>query len=149
MTDNFNTEAKKANPVDAYVGTKLKLRRSEIGLSQDKLGRLTNLTFQQIQKYEKGLNRIGSSRLYEFGKILKVPVSYFFEGYEVTDNGVNEVVSSDNYCLTESILEKNGISEKEIVVLIKNFSQIKDKKMRKLVCDLAKTSIEADNKEEK
>ena len=68
-----------ANPIDVYVGTRLKIRRNELGLSQNEIGRLTGVTFQQIQKYEKGSNRIGSSRLYEFAKILKRLVSYLFE----------------------------------------------------------------------
>ena len=59
-----------ANPVDVYVGTRLKIRRNELGLSQNEIGKMTGITFQQIQKYEKGSNRIGSSRLYEFAKIL-------------------------------------------------------------------------------
>lgn len=125
------------NPVDVYVGTRLKVKRSEMGISQDKLGKLTGITFQQIQKYEKGSNRIGSSRLYEFAKILGVTVSYFFEGYEAIIEGV---VSCD-----DETLEKNGISEKEIITLIKSFSQVKDKKLRKIISDLAKNSI---NKEE-
>ena len=59
-----------SNPVDVYVGTRLKIRRLELGLSQNKIGEMTGITFQQVQKYEKGSNRIGSSRLYEFAKIL-------------------------------------------------------------------------------
>ena len=61
-----------ANPVDVYVGTRLKIRRNELGLSQNEIGKMTGITFQQIQKYEKGSNRIGSSRLYEFAKRVNV-----------------------------------------------------------------------------
>ena len=105
-----------SNPVDVYVGTRLKIRRLELGLSQNKIGEMTGITFQQVQKYEKGSNRIGSSRLYEFAKILKVPVSYFFEQYELTfgDNGV----LSDNRA---SFDDKDNVSEKKILTLIKNF----------------------------
>lgn len=121
------------NPVDVYVGTRLKIRRSELGLSQNRIGELTGITFQQVQKYEKGLNRIGSSRLYEFAKILKVPVSYFFEQYEVAfgSNGV--------LCDNKANFDDNDISEKEIVTLIKNFSAIKDVNVRKSIITLAKT----------
>ena len=122
------------NPVDVYVGTRLKIRRLELGLSQNKIGEMTGITFQQVQKYEKGSNRIGSSRLYEFAKILKVPVSYFFEQYELTfgDNGV----LSDNRA---SFDDKDNVSEKEILTLIKNFSAIKDPNVRKSIISLAKT----------
>lgn len=66
------------NPVDVYVGSRLRLRRTVLNLSQEKLAALAGLTFQQIQKYERGMNRIGASRLYDFAQILEVPVSYFF-----------------------------------------------------------------------
>ncbi len=122
-----------SNPVDVYVGTRLKVRRMELGLSQNKLGEMTGITFQQVQKYEKGLNRIGSSRLYEFAKILKVPVSYFFEQYELTF-GTNGVFS-DN----KASFDDKDISEKEIITLIKNFSAIKDPMVRKSIITLAKT----------
>ena len=122
-----------SNPVDVYVGTRLKIRRTELGLSQNKIGEMTGITFQQVQKYEKGLNRIGSSRLYEFAKILKVPVSYFFEQYELTfgNNGV--------LCDNKASFDDKDISEKEIVTLIKNFSAIKDPTVRKSIITLAKT----------
>ena len=69
----------KAHPVDVYVGARMKHRRIEFGLSQEKLGKILNLTFQQVQKYERGANRIGASRLFELSRALEVPVSYFFE----------------------------------------------------------------------
>ena len=67
------------NPVDVRVGARLRLRRNMLGLSQEKLGELIGLTFQQIQKYERGANRIGASRLYELSRVLDVPVSFFFD----------------------------------------------------------------------
>lgn len=124
-----------SNPVDIYVGTRLKIRRLELGLSQNKIGEMTGITFQQVQKYEKGSNRIGSSRLYEFAKILKVPVSYFFEQYELTFG--NNGVLSDNRASFDD--DKDNISEKEILTLIKNFSAIKDPNIRKSIIALAKT----------
>ena len=71
--------AGKPNPVDVHVGSRVRYRRMIIGMSQEKLGERMNLTFQQIQKYEKGTNRIGASRLFQLSKILEVPVGYFFE----------------------------------------------------------------------
>ena len=123
-----------SNPVDVYVGTRLKIRRLELGYSQNKIGEMTGITFQQVQKYEKGLNRIGSSRLYEFAKILKVPVSYFFEQYELTFG--NNGVLADNKA---SFDDNKDISEKEILTLIKNFTAIKDPNVRKSIITLTKT----------
>src|SRR5919199_2768042 len=67
------------DPVDVQVGARLRLRRKMLGLSQEKLGEMIGLTFQQVQKYERGANRIGASRLYELSRILDVPVSFFFD----------------------------------------------------------------------
>src|ERR671927_173554 len=67
------------NPIDVRVGARLRLRRNMLGLSQEKLGEAIGLTFQQVQKYERGANRIGASRLYELSRVLDVPVSFFFD----------------------------------------------------------------------
>src|ERR1700754_4961781 len=73
--------AKKApNPTDKHVGSRVRMRRMMLGMSQEKLGDALGLTFQQVQKYEKGANRIGASRLQQIAQILQVPVSFFFEG---------------------------------------------------------------------
>jgi len=70
---------KKPNPIDAHVGSRVRLRRMLLGMSQERLGNSIGLTFQQVQKYEKGANRIGASRLYHISNILDVPVGFFFE----------------------------------------------------------------------
>src|SRR3954469_3447930 len=70
---------KTPNPIDVLVGTRLRLRRKMLGLSQEKLGELIGLTFQQVQKYERGANRIGASRLHELSQVLNIPVSFFFD----------------------------------------------------------------------
>src|SRR5512147_2724158 len=73
--------AKKApNPIDKHVGSRVRMRRMMLGMSQEKLGDALDLTFQQVQKYEKGTNRIGASRLQQISHILQVPVAFFFEG---------------------------------------------------------------------
>ena len=71
--------ASKPNPVDIHVGSRIRLRRTLLGMSQEKLGSAISLTFQQVQKYERGTNRVGSSRLYQLAKVLNVPVSFFFD----------------------------------------------------------------------
>src|ERR1700689_3596756 len=67
------------NPVDVHVGARLRLRRTLLGMSQERLGNAIGLTFQQVQKYERGANRIGASRLYDLSRVLDVPVSFFFD----------------------------------------------------------------------
>ena len=71
---------KSPNPIDRYVGARVRMRRMMLGMSQEKLGDALGLTFQQVQKYEKGANRIGASRLQHIAVIFQVPVSFFFEG---------------------------------------------------------------------
>jgi transcriptional regulator with XRE-family HTH domain len=79
---------KPPNPVDQHVGARVRMRRIHLGLSQEKLGEALGITFQQIQKYEKGANRIGASRLQHAAKVLTVPVNYFFEGTPQDEPGV-------------------------------------------------------------
>ena len=69
----------KPNPIDIHVGSRIRLRRTLLGMSQQKLGEAIGLTFQQVQKYERGANRVGSSRMFELARVLDVPISYFFE----------------------------------------------------------------------
>ena len=80
-------KAKQANSTDAYVGQRIRLQRMAVGMSQDRLGELLDLTFQQIQKCEKGTNRIGAGRLFEVAGILGVPVSFFYEGANAQTGG--------------------------------------------------------------
>src|SRR6202022_4033823 len=86
----------KPNPTDIHVGARVRLRRTLLGMSQEKLGNAVGLTFQQIQKYERGANRIGASRLYDMASVLDVPVQFFFdempaepaaEGYQPLSGG--------------------------------------------------------------
>ncbi|MDT2020406.1 helix-turn-helix transcriptional regulator [Methylocella sp. CPCC 101449] len=124
--------AKVPNPIDKHVGSRVRLRRVLLGLSQEKLGDALGLTFQQVQKYEKGANRIGASRLQEISKILDVPPSYFFEGAPAgsaeahVDAG--EVVSSA--LVTDFIATAEGIQ------LNKAFVRIKSQQVRKRIIDL-------------
>jgi len=106
------------HPVDVHVGMKLKDRRILVGLNQKELGNMAGITFQQIQKYEKGINRVSASRLYEIAKILLVPIEYFFEGYE------DGVVYDTDY-------KPENVVEKEIIELVKNFIRINRKEVRK------------------
>src|SRR5215208_7589268 len=82
---------KAPNPVDKYVGSRVRMRRIMLGMSQEKLGEALGLTFQQVQKYEKGTNRVGASRLQQISEILQVPVSFLFDG------GPSGIATSANF----------------------------------------------------
>lgn len=115
-----------------------------LGLSQDQLGSSTGITFQQVQKYERGVNRMGSSRLFEFAKLLSVPVSYFFEGYLDAKNaragGLAEA-SAPAY-------EHEMLSNKEVLSLVKAFNDIKNPKTRKHVLQLVKSIAQNESSDE-
>jgi transcriptional regulator with XRE-family HTH domain len=120
--------AKPPNPVDVHVGGRVKMRRIEIEMSQQILGGHIDLTSQQIQKYEKGTNRIGASRLQEIGKTLEVPTGYFFEGAPGGWEGV------DGDRKTNTFLEFLGTRDGQ--ALIVSFSEIQDAELRRSVVDL-------------
>ncbi len=126
---------KKPNPIDIHVGSRIRLRRTMLGMSQEKLGESLGITFQQIQKYEKGTNRVGASRLQNISSILNVPVSFFFEdapGGEQADvqSGLAEA-SSSNYVV-------DFLSSSEGLQLNRAFVKITDPKVRRKLVDLVK-----------
>lgn len=124
---------KEPHPIDKHVGARVRLRRTLIGMSQEQLGARLGLTFQQVQKYEKGTNRISASRLWQIGRILLVPVEFFFEG-AVGPNGEEQpgLVECGHSELT-GLAQSN-----ESIQLLRHFTQIGNPKMRRAVTDLAK-----------
>ncbi len=127
------------NYFDKHVGRKIKLKRSSLGITQGELGDMLGVTFQQIQKYEKGDNRIGAGKLYEISTILNVPVSYFFDGLENNKLNLKDNEEGSSYDTTLS-----NIPEKEVSTLLKFFIKIKDKKIRDSVTELAKSLSKKD-----
>jgi len=134
----------KPNPVDVHVGNRLRLRRTLLGISQEKLADAIGLTFQQVQKYEHGANRIGASRLWDLSRVLNCSVSYF---YEEMSNGVADA-SPRNLSRTDSdddSLPSSGQSQGDITVnretldLVRAYYSIKESRVRKHICDLAKS----------
>ena len=127
--------AKKApNPIDKHVGSRVRMRRMMLGMSQEKLGDALGLTFQQVQKYEKGTNRIGASRLQQISIILQVPVAFFFEGAPVISGEFEPVTGmgeapSPAY-VSDFLATSDGLS------LTKAFMRIKDAKLRRRIVDL-------------
>ena len=126
--------AKKApNPIDKHVGSRVRMRRRMLGMSQEKLGDSLGLTFQQVQKYEKGTNRIGASRLQQISHILQVPVSFFFEGAPTVGpairvEGMNEAPSPAY--VSDFLATSDGLA------LTKAFMRIDDSKLRRRIVDL-------------
>lgn len=134
---NIAVPKKQANPIDAQVGNRVRLRRMLIGMSQEKLGELLGLTFQQVQKYEKGVNRIGAGRLFEVAHILGVAIGYFYEGVAEQMPAVEGVVGAAE---TASVME--FLASSEGLHLSVAFMRIKDTKVRKRVIDLVKSLAE-------
>ena len=124
--------AKKApNPIDKHVGSRVRMRRMMMSMSQEKLGDALGLTFQQVQKYEKGTNRIGASRLQQIAQILQVPVSFFFEGapHSPSHGGGMGEAPSPAY-VADFLATADGLS------LTKAFMRIKSSKLRRRIVDL-------------
>ena len=125
------TVTKATNPVDKHVGSRVRMRRLMLGMSQSKLADGLGLTFQQVQKYEKGTNRMGASRLQHISQLLQVPVPFFFEGVphlpgESTGNGA---APSPAY-VDEFLASSDGLA------LTKAFMQIKDMRTRRRIVEL-------------
>jgi transcriptional regulator with XRE-family HTH domain len=139
MVDKENK--KKPNPTDIHVGSRIRLRRNMLGMSQEKLGESLGITFQQIQKYEKGTNRVGASRLQSISTILGVPVAFFFEdapGQEVAGNrGFAEdasMASAVTFCTSAEGLQLN-----------RAFVRIADTKVRRKLIELVKALAAEDD----
>ena len=123
---------KTPNPIDKHVGSRVRMRRMMLSMSQEKLGDALGLTFQQVQKYEKGTNRIGASRLQQISNILQVPVSFFFEGAPHLPghhaSGMGEAPSPAY--VSDFLATSDGLS------LTKSFMKIKSGKLRRRIVDL-------------
>src|SRR6187399_2428839 len=122
---------KQPNPIDIHVGSRVRLRRMMLGMSQERLGESLGITFQQIQKYEKGTNRIGASRLQHIAQILKVPVSFFFEG---VSGGKQSEDGSSKAPVADYV--SDFLSSSDALALTKAFTHLKDSKLRRRVVDL-------------
>jgi len=134
-----NNKTRKPNPVDIHVGGRIRLRRMMSGLSQERLGEQMGLTFQQIQKYEKGANRVGASRLFQLAQVLDVPVSYFFDDLASEEDsqspsGFAESKSQD------FVLE--FLNSREGLELNRAFVKIQDPQIRRKIIDLIRSLSE-------
>lgn len=145
VPDNQNTRRSsrgrmpsgKPNPVDVHVGNRVRLRRTLLGFSQEKLGEAIGLTFQQVQKYERGANRIGASRLWDLSRVLDVPVSFFFEDMD------DDVAAMSPRNISEDAVEPevggaDPMTKRETLELVRSYYRINDPTVRKRVYELAK-----------
>jgi transcriptional regulator with XRE-family HTH domain len=124
---------KEPQPVDRHVGSRVRMRRMMVGMSQEKLGEACGITFQQIQKYEKGTNRMGASRLHHIARVLDVPIAFFYEGAS-SDQGSNGsiMVDGQSRSMTDFLATSEGLD------LVRAFTAIKDPKVRRRIIDVAK-----------
>jgi transcriptional regulator with XRE-family HTH domain len=140
MTEDDSTSGRgtgRPNPVDVHVGSRVRLRRTLLGMSQEKLGESIGLTFQQVQKYERGSNRIGASRLYDLARVLDVPVGFFFEEMPAETQhsspaqvqGLQE--EGDAY-------EPDPMAKRETLELVRAYYRIEDPAVRKRLFELTK-----------
>jgi transcriptional regulator with XRE-family HTH domain len=122
---------KAPNPIDKHVGSRVRMRRMMLGMSQEKLGAALSLTFQQVQKYEKGTNRIGASRMAQISETLQVPVAFFYEGAPsgFSENAGFGEAQSPAY-VSDFLATSDGLA------LVKAFQQIPDSKVRRRIVDL-------------
>ena len=127
------------HPVDIHVGSRVRMRRTLLGMSQEKLGEALGLTFQQVQKYERGANRIGASRLHEISHILDVPVSFFFE-----EMGSEAAAASAGGLSDEPAeFEHDPLAKRETLELVRAYYRITDPKVRKRIFELTKAVANA------
>ncbi|MBS7590431.1 helix-turn-helix domain-containing protein [Ancylobacter defluvii] len=125
---------KSPNPIDKHVGSRVRMRRMMINMSQEKLGESLGITFQQIQKYEKGTNRIGASRLQNISSVLGVPVAFFFEGAPTTGVTVSGLAEEASPAYVADFLATS-----EGLALTRAFTRISDPKVRRRIVDLVET----------
>lgn len=127
------------NPVDIYVGSRLKLRRLILGISQKKMAEKLGITFQQVQKYENGINRISASRLWDISKLLKVQVEYFFDGMNESIQAQSpRSLRKNTVCGRQEIGESfdDPMLRQESIRLIKAYSRINNEKLCRKLLDL-------------
>jgi transcriptional regulator with XRE-family HTH domain len=130
------------HPIDIHVGMRLRQRRTLVGMSQEKLGAALGLTFQQVQKYERGANRISASKLHEVATALSVPISYFFEGLGSTALAVNIPGVSESQ---QAPFEEDYLERRETLELVRAYYRINDPNIRRRFYDLLKAISASDS----
>ena len=132
------TEGRRPNPVDLHVGGRVRMRRKLLGVSQEHLADSLGLTFQQVQKYERGANRVSASKLYEIARTLQVPVSFFFDGLADPTSGSE----SDEFSHQAERVVQEFLTTPEGMELAEAFPRIKRGRVRRQVLDLVRAMAE-------
>ena len=127
----------RVDDVDRHVGKKLRMRRIMLGLSQQVLGEAVGVSIQQIQKYEKATNRVASGKLYQFAKLLNVPIAYFFEEMEAFARKLKPSMGMSES--QEEFVDKDAAHEREVLSLVRSYNEITDSSVRRKILDLVKT----------
>lgn len=146
MSDETNTVTEKdgPSPVDVHVGARIRLRRTLLGMSQEKLGDALGLTFQQVQKYERGANRVGASRLYDLSRVLDVPIGFFYD--DMPDKLAGMHGSGHSTYATGGFAERQdgfgtdeALNRRETLELVRAYYRITEPSVRKRVFELIKS----------
>lgn len=128
-----------ANPIDVHVGTRIRIRRQLLNMSQEKLGNALGVTFQQVQKYERGTNRVGASRLWSISRVLDVPIAFFYDGLN-DDYEYSQVAENDQLPIIYDF-----INSTDGVELAKAVAKIKSKAVRRQILELARSLSESED----
>jgi len=127
------------SPIDVHVGSRIRLRRTLLGMSQERLGEALGLTFQQVQKYERGVNRVGASRLFDLARVLDVPISFFFDDLS-EGNGVGAAGRrAVGFEQSQDVFSDDTLNRREALELVRAYYRISDPAIRKKVFDLIKS----------
>ena len=135
------------NPIDVHVGQRVRQRRTLLGMSQEKLAEAIGLTFQQVQKYERGANRVGSSRLFDLARVLDVPISYFFEDMEanVAAKSPSRLMGVSEAKLQPYSAEPDPLAKRETLELVRAYYKIGEPRVRKRIFELTKALARSAN----
>ena len=137
----------RASPIDTHVGARIRLRRTLMGMSQERLGEALGLTFQQVQKYERGVNRIGASRLFDLARVLDVPIGFFFDDMPDGMGGTTSALprrTSAGFADSQDSFEDDTLHRRETLELVRAYYRITDPAVRKRVFDLIKSLTPAE-----
>jgi transcriptional regulator with XRE-family HTH domain len=130
------------SPIDVHVGSRIRLRRTLLGMSQERLGEALGLTFQQVQKYERGVNRVGASRLFDLMRVLDVPISFFFDDMPeslTSAYGSQAGRRAAGYSEAHDGFSDDALNRRETLELVRAYYRINDPAVRKRVFDLIKS----------
>jgi len=130
------------NPIDVHVGSRIRLRRTLMGMSQERLGEALGLTFQQVQKYERGVNRVGASRLYDLSRVLDVPISFFYDDMPESVGGPRPPGRGPvGFGDAQDAFGDDTLNRRETLELVRAYYRITDAGVRKRVFDLIKSLV--------